>query len=163
MLKMPWLTVCDLGSVGAPIGFGLGRITNFINAELWGRASDAPWAVVFPGAGDFGRHPSQLYEAFLEGAVLLAAMLLLARRMPPRPRGELVGWMVGLYGSFRIFAEFFREPDPQLGFLAAGVTMGQVLSLPMVVLGIWMVIRARRLGLPQVGPGDQPAPDRRPI
>lgn len=150
IVHVPWLTLCDLGSVGAPIGFGLGRIANFVNQELWGRVTDVPWAVVFPNAGDAGRHPSQLYEATLEGLVLFAVMMVLARRMPPRPRGELVGWLVMLYGIFRVTAEFFREPDVQIGFVAGGVTMGQVLSVPMIVAGAWLVWRARRLGLPHV-------------
>ena len=151
-LKMPFLTLCDMGAIGAPIGFGLGRVTNFINAELWGRQTDVPWAVVFPGAGDSGRHPSQLYEAALEGAVLLAIMIVLARRLPPRPRGELLGWLLALYGFFRIVAEFFREPDAHIGFLLGGVTTGQLLSVPMVAAGAWLIWRARRLGLPQQGP-----------
>ncbi len=152
-LKMPFLTVCDLGAVGAPIGFGLGRLGNFVNGELWGRVSTVAWAMVFPGAGDLPRHPSQLYEALLEGAVLLAVMVLLARKLPPRPRGELLGWLIALYGVFRIGVEFFREPDVQLGFIAGGVTMGQLLSIPMVVGGAWLVWRARKRLDPQLGPG----------
>lgn len=151
-LRMPLLTLYDIGAVGAPVGFGLGRIANFVNGELWGRPTDAPWGVVFPAADELARHPSQLYEAFLEGAVLFASMVLLARRLPPRPRGELVGWMLALYGCARIGAEFFREPDVQIGFLLGGVTMGQLLSLPMVICGLWLVVRARRLGLAQQGP-----------
>jgi phosphatidylglycerol:prolipoprotein diacylglycerol transferase len=150
-LGMPWLTLCDIGSVGAPIGFGLGRITNFINAELWGRTTDVAWAVVFPGAGAVARHPSQLYEATLEGAVLLSTMLLLARALPPRPRGELLGWLLTLYGTFRIVAELFREPDAQLGFLLGGVTMGQLLSAPMVLIGVSLIWWARKQQLPQLG------------
>jgi phosphatidylglycerol:prolipoprotein diacylglycerol transferase len=152
LLGMPLLTLWDLGSVGAPIGFGFGRVANFINGELWGRTTDVAWAVVFPGAGAAGRHPSQLYEAALEGLVLLAIMLLLARKMPPRPRGELIGWLVTLYGSFRIVVEFLREPDAQLGFIAAGVTMGQLLSVPMVIGGIALIWWARSRDLPQLGP-----------
>jgi phosphatidylglycerol:prolipoprotein diacylglycerol transferase len=154
MIGVPWLTLADLGSVGAPIGFGLGRIANFINGELWGRESSVPWAVLFPTGGGVPRHPSQLYEAFLEGALLFTIMVLLARALPPRPRGELVGWMIALYGAFRIIAEFFREPDPQLGFILGGVTMGQVLSVPMVFIGIWAVWRAGARQLPQAGHAD---------
>lgn len=150
IVHVPWLTLCDLGAVGAPIGFGLGRVANFINDELWGRPSSVPWAVVFPAADPaVGRHPSQLYEAFLEGAVLLVVMLVLARRLPPRPRGELLGWMLALYGVFRFSAEFFREPDVQIGFVAGGVTMGQILSLPMIALGIFVILWARRRGVPE--------------
>jgi phosphatidylglycerol:prolipoprotein diacylglycerol transferase len=151
MFRMPWLTLCDIGSVGAPIGFGLGRISNFINAELWGRTTEVAWGVVFPGAGSIARHPSQLYEAVLEGAVLLTVMLLLARRLPPRPRGELLGWLLVLYGTFRTFVELFREPDAQLGFFIGGVTMGQLLSIPMVLIGVWLLWWARTRNLPQLG------------
>jgi len=151
-LGMPVLTLWDLGAVGAPVGFLLGRLANFVNGELWGRVTDAPWAMVFPGAGPLPRHPSQLYEAVLEGAVLLTIMVVLALRVPPRPRGELVGWLLALYGVFRIIVEMFREPDVQLGFLAGGwLTMGMLLSVPMVVAGAVLVMRARRLGLPQLG------------
>lgn len=153
MLRMPWLTLCDMGSVGAPIGFGLGRLANFINGELWGRVTTAPWGMVFPSAGNLPRHPSQLYEAFLEGAVLILVMLALARKLPPRPRGELLGWLLALYGSARIFAEFFRQPDEQLGLLSGGATMGQLLSVPMVLGGIALVWWSRSKGLPQGGPG----------
>ncbi len=114
VIGMPLLSLWDMGAVGAPVGFGAGRVANFVNAELWGRVTDVSWGVVFPGAGPLPRHPSQLYEAFLEGAVLLTVMLVLAWRLPPRPRGELIGWLLALYGAFRVFAEFFREPDPQL-------------------------------------------------
>lgn len=149
LVGVPWLTLWDLGAVGAPIGFGLGRVANFINGELWGRVSDVPWAVVFPGAGPLPRHPSQLYEAVLEGAVLFAIMLALSLRLPPRPRGELVGWLLVLYGAFRTVAEFFREPDAQIGFLAAGVTMGQALSVPVLLSGLYLIWWARKHGLPQ--------------
>lgn len=152
MLRMPWLTLCDMGAIGAPVGFGFGRLANFINGELWGRVSDVPWAVVFPGAGPLPRHPSQLYESALEGVVLLTIMVLLARRLPPRPRGELLGWLLVGYGLFRISVEFFRQPDVQIGFLPGGATMGQLLSLPMIVAGIALVVWARRSALPQLGP-----------
>jgi phosphatidylglycerol:prolipoprotein diacylglycerol transferase len=151
-LEMPFLTLCDLGAVGAPIGFLLGRIGNFINGELWGRPSSVPWAMIFPGAGPQPRHPSQLYEAFFEGVVLLTVMIVLALRLPPRPRGEMLGWLLTLYGVFRIGVEFFREPDVQIGFLFGGVTMGQLLSVPMVALGIWLIWRSRRAGEPELGP-----------
>lgn len=152
VLGMPMLTLWDMGAVGAPSGFLLGRIANFINGELWGRVTTVEWGMVFPGAGPLPRHPSQLYEALLEGAVILAVMFALARRMPPRPRGELVGWMVMLYGIFRIAVEFFREPDVQLGFIAGDwVTMGMLLSVPMVIAGVALVAWARRVALPQAG------------
>lgn len=144
-MKVPFLTLCDIGALAAPVGFGLGRIANFINDELWGRVTDVPWAVVFPNGGPLPRHPSQLYEAFLEGVVLLAVMWLLARKR--RPAGELLGWLLIGYGVARIVGELFREPDVQLGFIFGGVTMGQILSVPMVIAGIallaWVRARAR--------------------
>jgi len=151
-IGMPLLSLWDMGAVGAPVGFGAGRVANFINAELWGRVTDVPWGMVFPGAGALPRHPSQLYEALLEGAVLLTVMIVLAWRLPPRPRGELIGWLLALYGVFRIFAESFREPDAQLSFLFGGwLTMGMLLSVPMVLGGVWLIVWARRRDLPQQG------------
>ena len=141
-LKVPFLTLCDMGAVAAPVGFLTGRLANFVNGELWGRVSNVPWAMVFPSGGPAPRHPSQLYEALLEGVVLLGIMWWLSRRR--RGDGELVGWMVLLYGVFRIFVEFFREPDAQLGFLPGHITMGQVLSVPMLVAGVWLILHARK-------------------
>jgi phosphatidylglycerol:prolipoprotein diacylglycerol transferase len=145
--KVSFLRLCDVGAIAAPIGLLLGRLANFVNEELWGRVTTVPWGVVFPKAvqltGDPGaRHPSQLYEAGLEGLVLFAVMLFLARR--ERPAGELTGWMLTLYGAFRIFVEFFREPDVQINFLPTWITMGQLLSIPVLVAGVWLVVRARR-------------------
>ncbi len=152
MLDMPTLTLWDIGAIGAPTGFLFGRLANFVNGEIWGRTTDVPWGVVFPGAGPVPRHPSQLYEAFLEGLVLLVVMVLLARRVPPRPRGELVGWLLVLYGVFRIAVEVFREPDAQLGFLFGGwATTGMVLSVPMVVVGVALIRWTRTTRLPQEG------------
>ena len=127
--KLPVLEFGDLAAAVAPIGLLLGRIANFINGELWGRPTDVPWAMVFPGAGPLPRHPSQLYEAFLEGIVLLIVMQVLAWR-PRRPeqRGRLGGVFLIGYALARIAVEFFREPDAQLGYLAGGITMGQLLS-----------------------------------
>jgi len=143
-LPVSFLRLCDVGAVGAPAGFLFGRLANFVNGELWGRVSAAPWAMVFPGGGPLARHPSQLYEALLEGAVLWTVVLLLARRK--RPEGEMLGWLLTLYGVFRILVETVREPDPQLGFLFGGVTMGQLLSVPMVAVGLWLLVRVRREG-----------------
>lgn len=154
-MGIPMLTLWDLGAVGAPTGFLLGRLANFVNGELWGRVTDASWGIVFPGAGPLPRHPSQLYEAVLEGAVILIVMIALATRRPPRPRGELIGWLLALYGVFRIIVEMFREPDAQLGFIAGGwATMGMLLSVPMVIAGVAMVRWARGAALPQQGRGD---------
>ena len=135
----------DALAVATPIGLFLGRIANFINAELWGRATDLPWGVVFPTAGPAPRHPSQLYEAGLEGLLLFAVMLWFARRpYGPQIRGRLSGVFLIGYALARIAAEFFREPDVQIGYLSGGITMGQLLSLPMLAFGIFLVMRARR-------------------
>ncbi|MFI3137682.1 MAG: prolipoprotein diacylglyceryl transferase [Methylococcaceae bacterium] len=118
----------------APIGLLAGRIGNFINSELWGRVTDVPWAMVFPNGGSLPRHPSQLYEAFLEGLVLLVIMWLYTRK--PRPVMSATGLALLLYGIFRFAVEFFRMPDAHLGYLALDwVTMGQILSMPMIVIG----------------------------
>lgn len=135
----------DLLGCVAPIGLFFGRIANFINSELWGRTTDVPWGVVFPNGGPIARHPSQLYEAILEGAVLFFVLFVLSRneRLRSRP-GFLMGVFVAGYGIARIIAEFFREPDAYIGFLAFGTTWGQWLSVPMVLIGLFFTIRSRR-------------------
>lgn len=140
--KASLLGVADLMACTAPVGLFLGRIANFINGELYGRPTDVPWAMVFPGAGPLPRHPSQLYEAFLEGLVLfsLMAVLYFATRMRRRP-GMLTGVFLTAYGVFRAMVELVRAPDPQLGTLALGLTMGQLLSLPMVLVGVFLIHR----------------------
>ena len=140
-----FLDECDALSTVAPLGLLLGRLANFINGELWGRPTDVPWAMVFPRAGPLPRHPSQLYEAALEGVVLFLVMQWFARE-PRRPedRGRLGGIFLIGYALARITCELFREPDVQLGFLVGGITMGQLLSLPMLLVGIVAVARARR-------------------
>ena len=126
-----------------PIGLGAGRLGNFINGELWGRVSDVPWAMIYPPLGDDPRHPSQLYQFALEGIVLFAAVWLYSRR--PRPVLAVSGLFLALYGAFRVLAEFFRMPDPELGYLALGwVTMGQLLSVPMIALGVLFLVLAHR-------------------
>jgi len=138
---IPLLRLADVVAPVVPIGLFFGRIANFINGELWGRVTDVPWAMVFPGAGDLPRHPSQLYEAFLEGLVLFAILAVLAHRPSLRRRpGIITGVFLLGYGLSRITVELFRMPDPQLGFLYGGLTMGQILSLPMVLLGILLVL-----------------------
>ena len=147
MVRVPFLTLCDLGAVGAPVGLFFGRIANFINGELWGRVTTVPWGMVFPGAGPSPRHPSQLYEAFLEGLVLFAVMAWMATRKRPFARGVIFGWLLTLYGVFRIFVEFFRQPDIQMGakgFFAGWLTTGMVLSVPLVVAGVWVIVWAAR-------------------
>lgn len=142
-----FLEITDAFAVATPIGLFFGRLANFINAELWGRVSDAPWAMVFPTGGPLPRHPSQLYEAALEGLVLFALMLILARR-PWRPEeaGRLSGFFLVFYAVARIICEMFREPDAHLGFLLGGFTMGQLLSVPMLLLGVGLVLRAGNRG-----------------
>jgi phosphatidylglycerol:prolipoprotein diacylglycerol transferase len=128
----PWL-VADLVMVTAPIGLGFGRLGNFINGELFGRVTDMPWGMVFPAGGPLPRHPSQLYEFLLEGIVLFTVLWIMKDRV--RRTGLLTALFVMLYGVFRFFAEFFREPDPQLGFIVGPFTMGQLLSSLMVLAG----------------------------
>ena len=126
----------DLLACVTPIGLGLGRLANFVNGELFGRQTDVPWGVVFPRGGDVPRHPSQLYEAGAEGLVLLVVLMALAMRPRIRARtGFVSGAFLALYGIMRFGIEFFREPDPQLGFLFAGATLGQLLCVPMIVAG----------------------------
>jgi phosphatidylglycerol:prolipoprotein diacylglycerol transferase len=138
-------TLFDVFTAAAPIGLFFGRIANFINAELWGRVTDVPWAVVFPTGGPLGRHPSQLYEAVGEGIVLflLLAFLIYRRGWLARP-GMIAGAFTAGYGVARILVEFFREPDAQIGYLGGLVTMGQVLSVPMVVIGALVAVWAAR-------------------
>ncbi|MCS6987643.1 MAG: prolipoprotein diacylglyceryl transferase [Sphingomonadaceae bacterium] len=137
--------VLDYVAVVAPLGLFLGRLANFVNGELWGRPTDGSWGVVFPGAGPEPRHPSQLYEATLEGLVLFVVLNLLFWRTEAHLRpGLLGGLFVLLYGLFRFAVEFVREPDPQLGVLALGLTMGQTLSLPMILFGLWHVAMSFR-------------------
>lgn len=128
--KLPFWAVADSTVVTAPIGLGLGRIGNFINAELLGRPSNVPWAMVFPGGGPQPRHPSQLYESLLEGVVLF--ILLWTLRQRSFRDGMMVVFFVMFYGVFRFSMEFFREPDPQIGFVLGYFTMGQLLCLAMI-------------------------------
>ena len=137
--------VADFLAPLVPLGLFFGRIGNFINGELWGRVSDLPWAMVFhlPGAGDLPRHPSQLYEAALEGVVLFIILWLYSAR--PRPTKAVSGLFLICYGSFRFLIEFVRQPDSQLGFIAFNwLTMGQLLSLPMILLGVLFIVLAYR-------------------
>ncbi len=148
-------TVCDLAVIGAPIGLFFGRCANFINGELWGKPTDLPWGVMFSntGGGYVYRHPSQLYEAILEGIVIFVVLYALSRRVPPRPQGTFLGTFLALYGCFRFLIEFVRLPDSQLGYLLGTdwLTMGQCLSIPLAILGVALVVRAHKLGRPQVG------------
>jgi phosphatidylglycerol:prolipoprotein diacylglycerol transferase len=142
---IPILSLGDVTCAVAPIGILLGRLANFINGELWGRpAPDVPWAMVFPGAGPLPRHPSQLYEAALEGVLLLLVLALLMRAGALRRPGLILGAFALGYGLARSFCEFFREPDAQLGFLWGGMTMGMLLSVPLMIAGIVLIVVARR-------------------
>ncbi len=135
----------DLCAAAVPIGLFFGRIANFVNAELWGRVSDVPWAMVFPGGGPDPRHPSQLYQAALEGIVLFLLLRLMTHRFGALRRPGLVtGVFVAGYGVARIIGEQFRQPDAGIGFLFGSVTMGMALSLPMVVIGMGLIAWARQ-------------------
>ena len=137
-----WFAVTDFLAPLAPLGLGAGRIGNFINGELWGRATNVPWAMIFPTVDSQPRHPSQLYEFALEGVVLFVILWLFARR--PRPLGAVSAVFLVAYGVLRFAVEFTREPDAFLGTLALGLTMGQWLSLPMLLGGVVMLIWAYR-------------------
>ncbi len=150
---IPYATLADLGCIAAPIGLFFGRCANFVNGELWGGPTDLPWGVVFGGAaGTMPRHPSQLYEALLEGVIIFCVLFALSRRRPPRPRGTFLGLFLIMYGTFRFLIEFVREPDEQLGYLFGGwLTMGQLLSVPLLVVGIAVLLWATKARLPEQG------------
>lgn len=141
--KMSFWALADSAVVTAPIGLGLGRIGNFINGELYGRTADVPWAMVFPEGGPLPRHPSQLYEALMEGAVLFVLLWLLRKK--GFPDGMMIAFFLIFYGAFRFVIEFFREPDAQLGFILGPLTMGQLLSAAMFLtgLGITLLLKSR--------------------
>ncbi len=145
--KIPMFRLGDLAALCCTIGLFFGRISNFINGELYGRATDAPWGMVFPGGGEEPRHPSQLYEAALEGLLLFIILSFLIHIRWVRDRAGIIGgvFLIG-YGAARMFVENFREPDWYLGYLAGGLTMGQWLCVPMIVVGACFVIYAIRGG-----------------
>ena len=138
--KTSFLAVGDFVAPLVPIGLGAGRIGNFINAELWGRTSDVPWAIIFPGAGPEPRHPSQLYEFALEGVVLFVLLWLYSSK--PRPTGAVGGLFLLGYGSFRYFVEFFRQWDKHIDPYWGLVTQGQLLSIPMILIGVGLIVYA---------------------
>ncbi|MDO5067829.1 MAG: prolipoprotein diacylglyceryl transferase [Propionibacteriaceae bacterium] len=158
--KRPFLQVADFLVPAAPLGLAAGRIGNFINGELWGReAPDGlPWAMRFPTGGLTLRHPSQLYQALLEGVLLFLLLWAYARK--PRLRGQVAAAFLAGYGCFRFIAEFWREPDSQLGLLSFGLSMGQWLSVPMIVAGVVLWLWARAAGISDVEtPADDEAAD----
>ena len=146
-----FLSLSDLVVPVAPLGLFLGRLGNFINGELWGRPANVPWAMIFPRAPlvhgmMVPRHPSQLYEAALEGLVLFAVLWTMAQKR--RPEGVLLGTFLTLYGLFRCLMESFRQPDQQLGYIGGVITMGQILSVPMILIGLGIIIWALRRAHP---------------
>jgi phosphatidylglycerol:prolipoprotein diacylglycerol transferase len=141
---IPILSLLDLAAIVTPIGLFLGRLANFVNGELWGRVTDVPWAFVFPYAGLEPRHPSQLYEAALEGALLFVVAMIAMRRGALARPGLIGGLFVAGYGLTRVVGELFREPDAHIGYFAGGLTMGMLLSLPMILVGFVAVVLARR-------------------
>lgn len=157
---LPILALGDLIACAAPIGLFFGRIANFINGELYGRPTDLPWAMVFPNGGPMLRHPSQLYEAFLEGLLLFVLLAILAHRPGVyRSPGLLTGIFLTGYGFARFFVEFAREPDAQLGLVLGPYSLGQVLTVPLILLGVYLTVHARgrptgRQKVSQRGPGD---------
>jgi phosphatidylglycerol:prolipoprotein diacylglycerol transferase len=158
---LPILSLGDITTAVGPIGLFLGRIANFINSELWGRPADPslPWAMVFPNGGPLPRHPSQLYEAGLEGIVLFTILAIMIRMGALKRPGLILGSFITVYGFARITGEFFRQPDPQLGFLWSGLTMGMLLSVPMIIAGSIIMMMAWRHKFPKHVPSpDQGTP-----
>jgi phosphatidylglycerol---prolipoprotein diacylglyceryl transferase len=145
------LSLGDITTAVGPIGLFLGRLANFINSELWGRPADAsvPWAMVFPNGGPLPRHPSQLYEAGLEGILLFTILAVMIRMGALTRPGLILGSFITIYAFARITGEFFREPDPQLGFLWGGLTMGMLLSVPMIIAGAILIVMAWRRKTPE--------------
>ena len=138
--KSHLLEVGDFVAPLVPVGLGAGRIGNFINSELWGRTTDVPWGIVFPNGGPLPRHPSQLYEFFLEGVVLFVLLWWFSSKQ--RPLGAVSGLFLSGYGAFRFVVEYFREPDAHLGLYGGLISQGQILSLPMFIIGAIIIIRA---------------------
>ncbi len=144
--RLRWLDITDFIAPLVPLGLAAGRLGNFINAELWGRPTDVAWAMIFPNVDRLPRHPSQLYEFALEGVVLFALLWWFSAK--PRPRGAVSALFLIGYGAFRFLVEYTREPDSFLGLLAMGFSMGQWLSLPMVIAGVAMLVWSYRAARP---------------
>lgn len=149
--KRRFFAIMDFIAPVVPFGLGAGRIGNFINGELWGRTTDVPWAMIFPTGGMVPRHPSQLYEVTLEGVLLFIILNLFIRKK--RPEASVSGLFLLCYGIFRFIIEFFREPDVQLGLFAGGISMGQILSTPMILCGIVLIIWAYKRKTPLFSDG----------
>ncbi len=163
--RVPLFSLLDVVAASVPFGLLFGRLANFVNGELWGAPTAVPWAMVFPTGGDVPRHPSQLYEAALEGVVLWLLLRLLTHRFKLLGRPRLVGAaFIGLYGGMRIFVEFFRMPDAKLGYLYGTdwFTRGMELSIPMLVVAVWGLATARRRAYAARAPADEPAAPARP-
>ena len=143
--KLSFLRFCDYIACVVPFGLFFGRLANFVNGELWGRATTVPWAIIFPNSGTMDpRHPSQLYEAGLEGLLMMAILAFFFWRTDARYKpGFLFGMAAIIYGLSRFAVEFVREPDVQLGTLSWGLTMGQTLTIPMLLIGFWLVATAK--------------------
>lgn len=143
--KIPFLRLCDIAGCAAPMGIFLGRLTNFVNGELYGRITEVPWGVVFPRGGEFPRHPSQIYQAGLEGLLLFLILLVLVHVPKVRNKPGILSFVfLAGYGVFRSIGEIFREPDEQLGFLFEGATMGQLLSVPVIIVAFFVLYFALR-------------------
>jgi phosphatidylglycerol:prolipoprotein diacylglycerol transferase len=157
--KLDWLRIHDYVACCSPFGIFLVRLANFVNAELWGRETDLPWGMVFPSGGEVARHPSQLYEAGLEGILLFAVLWYLFWKTRARYQpGKLVGAFILVYGVSRFFVEMVRQPDAGLEHLAWGLSMGQTLSLPMILGGLYLVATAKkRADRVRPVPADEPA------
>ena len=145
--KIDFFRFCDILSIVSPIGLFLGRIANFINLELYGKPTNVPWAMIFPYSDMQPRHPSQLYEAMLEGVVLFLVMLCITLKTKLKTKYLNTGIFLILYSSFRFFSEFFREPDIQLGYLFNHTTMGQLLSIPMFLIGVSLLTKIHKKSL----------------
>jgi phosphatidylglycerol---prolipoprotein diacylglyceryl transferase len=142
--QLPFFTFSDIIAPAVPIGLFFGRIANFINGELFGRPTRVPWAMIFPKGGPVPRHPSELYEAFLEGILLFLVLFFVERRGARSRPGLLTGYFLTGYALARIAGEFFRQPDPQIGYLIFGSTEGQLLSMPVLLAGVAIILWARR-------------------
>src|SRR5436305_6056750 len=150
-INLPILSLGDITTAVGPIGLFLGRLANFINSELWGRPADPslPWAMIFPNGGPLPRHPSQLYEAGLEGILLFTILAVMIRLGALKRPGLILGSFIAIYGFARIIGEFFPAPDPQLGFLWGGLTMGMLLSELVMIVGAILIVMAWRRGTPE--------------